>query len=555
MKSRVFNILQFWTNPQEVYLYGVDKAADYDFDEFKAEVRLTAKKTFTEWALITHDQDVYTAYDEDRSYERLIKKIKSEHPDMEPNEVEAEAQSQKYVFEGNFKPKHTHIVIRTKTPLETSQVAKWLGIPDSMVEVPKGRGAFADCLFYLCHEGEKEQAAGKHVYPRDLVKSNFNWQDVLRQSKDMLSNYGQELSIRDFLRSKVRYEGYSIERLIIEFPDYKIDIMNDEQILKKCRKEYVDHIPVPPYRINYYVEGRQGGIGKGIACRALAHCLYPDLEDYECFFEVGSNKVSFDGYNGQPVIIWNDWRSYQLIKTFGRGETFDILDSHPTRAKRNIKYGSTVLTNTINLINSVQPYTEFLNGLAGEYTYDNGINEVQVKAEDKNQAYRRFPIIICLRENDFDVLLNKGVAEGSYEYEQYLSYAQVRGSFANVAQRLTGTAKEQKLISLVEAPLSAGNIIRQRHEEYISDPNQIPDEFEHYGEIIGGQLSMFDTYQAEHAILWPDLYPGETPESVAAELDQHAKVQSQIEMFPILAQHDDPDRSTGDGSASPAGAG
>lgn len=494
MKSRVFNVLQFWKNPQEVYLLGEDKATDYDFDEHKAEIRLSSKKTFTEWALITHDQDVYTEYDEDRSFERLIAKTKKEHPDMDPDEVERVAKSQKYTFAGNVKPKHTHIVVRTKTPLEVSQVAKWLGVPEACVDVPKGRGAFSDCLYYLCHEGEREQLAGKTVYPRDRVISNFDWQALLRQSKEMLSAYGQELNIRDFLRTKVRYEGYSVERLIAEFPDYKVDIMNDEQILKKARKEYIDHLPIPSYRINYYVEGA-GGIGKNIACRALAHSMFPNLEDYECFFEVGGSNVSFEGYNGQPVIIWNDWRAGDFIKRLGgRGEVFDLLDSHPSSTKRHIKYGSVLLTNCVNLINSVQSYTEFLDGLAGSYTYEKDGQQIVMNAEDKNQAYRRFPIIIRLREDDFDVLLNKGIADGTYEYEQYLEYARVRGSFAKIAQRLTGAAKEQKLLDLTYPPSRAAEIVKAKHEQYISDKKQIPPEFENYGEVMEGQLSVDDMF-------------------------------------------------------------
>lgn len=530
MRSHVFNILQFWKNPEECYFLGEDKATDYDFDEYKAEIRLSAKKTFTEWALITHDQDVYTEYDEDQAYERLIKKVKKENPGMEPDEVEREAQRRKYVFAGNKKYKHTHIVARCKTAIEPSQVAKWLGIPVSMVAVPKGRGAFADCLYYLTHEGEKEQAAGKHLYSRDLVKSNFKWQDILRQSKDMLAGYGQELNIRDFLRTKVRYEGYSIERLMAEFPDYKVDIMNDEQVLKKCRKEYIDHIPIPSYRINYYIEGPTGGIGKGIACRALAHSLYPELEDFECFFEVGGKNVSFEGYNGQPVIIWNDWRAQDFLQQFNRGGTFDLLDSHPTSSKRNIKYGSITLTNTINLINSVQPYQEFLDRLAGEYSYMESGAKVEVKAEDKNQAYRRFPIIICLRDHDFDVLLNKGIALGSYEYEQYISYAHVRGSFGEVAKRLSGAAKEQKLISMTKPALAANSIVEEQHRKYISEPDEIPDDMKDYGEVLDGQITL------------EDMLPGATPaELIAAQatydelmhrdlLDPESESQTPIEL-------------------------
>lgn len=45
-----------------------------------------------------------------------------------------------------------------------------------------------------------------------------------------------------------------------------------------------------------------------------ACALYPELEkDDDIFFCIGDGKATFEGYDGQPVIIWNDCKSFELF--------------------------------------------------------------------------------------------------------------------------------------------------------------------------------------------------------------------------------------------------
>ena len=74
------------------------------------------------------------------------------------------------------------------------------------------------------------------------------------------------------------------------------------------------------------------------------------------------------------------------------------------------------LCNEINIVNSVQPWKEFLEGLAGGYTDKYGEEH---EAEDKGQSYRRFPGMIILHEEDYDFMLNKGY---HYTFLIYLKY-------------------------------------------------------------------------------------------------------------------------------------
>jgi hypothetical protein len=157
-----------------------------------------------------------------------------------------------------------------------------------------------------------------------------------------------------------------------------------------------------------------------------------------------------------------------------------MFDPIPSTAAYNVKYGQTKLINPINIINGIETYEDFLNGLAGEYTDKQGIFH---KSEDKGQSYRRFPIIICLREEQFDVLFNKGVMENTREYEQYLGYKNLMGNFAKVAQRFDGQAKEKIAINMLSTCIEGVERFKQNMTQKITDENDIPEEFLNYGKV------------------------------------------------------------------------
>jgi hypothetical protein len=136
------------------------------------------------------------------------------------------------------------------------------------------------------------------------------------------------------------------------------------------------------------------------------------------------------------VIIWNDFRAYTLLQALkGRENVFNVFDTHPTNCRQNVKFGSIRLTNEVNIVNSVESVSQFLDGLAGEYKERNGMLR---HSEDKGQSYRRFPILIPLHEADFDILLNKGVLEGTNGYEQFVEYKHFVGNMERINRRLAG---------------------------------------------------------------------------------------------------------------------
>lgn len=382
------------------------------FDEANI-ISAVAHKTIKKYAYILHDKDVKQKETEGHASFQIGDKIGD----------------------------HYHIAIKCDNAVEISTIAKWFNVPENFVEVVSGANAYMDCVEYLTHEHPAQQAKSKFRYSDDEVKSNHDWRKELdlyqiRRAKKSAS----KLNAKEYYRNEVLYKGMTLRQVIDEDEDaYRTDF----QTLEKMRLLYLQKFAeLPKTRMNYYVSGR-GGVGKGLISRALARNMYPEFKnDDEIFFEVGAENACFEGYDGQPVIIWNDCRAIELLAMLkGRGNVFNIFDTHPTGQRQNVKYSSIRLTNEVNIVNSVDSFTEFLDGLAGEYTDKTGARR---QAEDKGQSYRRFPIIIPLREEDFDILINKGVLEGSKEYLQFVEHCHIRGNLERINRRLANY-QEQKL--------------------------------------------------------------------------------------------------------------
>lgn len=431
MRCRIFNIMQYELHPET-------KEPLIDESKIKKGLRY---RTIKRYAYIKHNKDVYSEKDELN----------------DPNHVA-----------GTPKPDHWHIVIETgSSAVELSTIAKWFEIPENYIDVPKGHGAFLDCVEYLTHESEKQQELGKHKYEDEEVIANFDFRKVLNERQERRLKYGKDLTIKDQLRYDVLKYGKTLVQCQEEDP---VAYSADMATLKRLRLNYLDNKPVPKTRINFYVSGR-GGIGKGLCSKALARSLYPDMiNDDEIFFPIGAKNATFEGYDGQPVIIWNDFRASELLDVLGgRGNVFSIFDTHPTNQRQNIKYGSINLCNKINIINSVDPYIKFLKELAG--------------SEDKNQSYRRVPFIINVHESEFDFLINKGFMFDTSDFEEYIEYKNIQGNLYKLHTSLRGNDDKIKEIEkqMLELPIQKIGEIMEHKEQAIELTDELLSEFEDYG--------------------------------------------------------------------------
>lgn len=453
MRTRIFEIVQYEVNPR------TGESLHFGEDVIKAAL---AHKSIKQWAYIAHTKDPYTQHDWDDYV--------SKYGDEPPWKV------------GDNKDKHWHVVCRCDTALEVDAVAKWFGVPVQQVDIPRGRDAFLDKVEYLTHERTEQQRLGKALYDDAEVVSNFDFRKELDQRAEKKAKYGRDVNERDEIRYKVLYEGMSLRELCKKNP---LAYQNDYSTLDKFRFKYItERAPMPRTRINYYVCGR-GGVGKGLICRAIARSLYPDLDfDDDIYFEVGAKGAPFEGYDGQPVIIWNDRRAYDLLQELnGRGNVFEVFDTHPTRGRQNIKYSSICLCNEVNIVNSVQEYEEFLNGLAGEYKDKSGAVQA---VEDKGQSYRRFPFIIPLHEDDFDLLMNKGFYCGTREYEQYIEYKHIRGNMQRIAEQCgnNDTLAKQIQAQTVQPVVAKHAELLQKLDCDDPDEEAVLEMFKDYGTMV-----------------------------------------------------------------------
>ena len=465
-KWRIFNVMQYEKHPE---------TGETLLTEEQIRVALLSHRTVKRWAYICHDKDVYSALDEEQN------------PDHKAGEV---------------KPRHWHVVLECGSNVEIGVVARWLGVAENFVETAKGAGAFLDCVQYLTHEQEKQQLLGKRLYADSEVKSNFEFRAELDKRAENRAKYNRDLNLKERIRMEVLLNGMTLRQVIDKYP---YEFQQDFAYLERCRIRYISKIaPMPRRRINYYVEG-SGGIGKGLISRALARALIDRdnlLKDDEIFFEVGADRTSFEGYDGQPVLIWNDCRASTLLtKLEGRENVFNVFDPHPADIQQNIKYGSIRLNNEINIVNSVQTWKEFLDELAAEYKRNGRIH----KAEDKRQSYRRFPFFLVLHEEDYDLGMNKGVFDGTREFEQYMMY---RGMQANMRRIVDRCGDNYELYNLETKKIVQP--VTEKHEELKelmahrqqATAEEIAEEFRDSGKQFG-ETVLIDARTGKETVIFP----------------------------------------------------
>ena len=411
-------------------------------------------KTIKRWAWVWHDRDIYTEADEIADRNGQVKT-------------------------GELKFKHVHIMLDIPAKVPISTVARWFGVPPQQVTVMRGRGAFMDGVEYLPHESPRAVEQHKTHYDDDEIHASpgFDFRKELADLQRHRARYGKragEMTPADTMRMHVLHDGWTMKQCRDDDP---LTYSHIKSTLPPLRLDYLIDAPPCPFRINLYIDaggGRiRGGVGKTSLCEYIAEAQFPASEDP--FFTIGNDeRVTFDGYDGQPVIIWDDMRAVDFIKQFGRNGTFRLLDPHPKKIAQQAKHSRVILCNTMNIINGVEPYEQFINGLAGTYIDQGG---VQHEAEDDTQAWRRIPVILRVTEDEFTIWLNKGFVDDDLSsIKTMYMYSMVRANMKGIMRKLDAKAKYRALLPVGKAVQGALETVKTAHDDKISDPDQIPQE-------------------------------------------------------------------------------
>lgn len=490
--GRVFNVVQYEINPIT--------GANLNFGEQNI-LDCISHKSITRYAYIRHDDDHYSEIDcEELKEKGIIKTI------------------------NDIKPPHWHIVLEVPNKCTVSLIAKWLSVPENQVEVPNDRGktpihtkgverVFLECVGYLTHADIRQQALDKTIYPDDRVTANFDWKIEVESANLIRTKYGKELTEKQWYRNEVLTNGLRPKDMA-KNPLLTTAYTNDWMMLDKLRVKYLRlFAPMPTTRFNYYIFGDHGRSGKGLLSRAFARSLFPEIDDDDdLFFSVGGKNVSFDSYDGQPVIIWNDIRPFQLLEIFGdRGNMLDSLDIHPVRKDEHIKHGKLCLVNMVNIFNGIIPYYEFFDGLAGEYKDKNG-QQIRSELSQKEQVYGRFPMVIPISADDFSIMINKGVMQRG-AFTEYYEHKRVISHLKKVHETLSAREDLVKQLDAraVSPMIEAHNEVKQATTKRDDYENMTDDEILAKFSDVGTLLTDDDMKHeySNYVELWKSVYSKE----------------------------------------------
>lgn len=471
MRSRCFFITQN-THYDDREIFSLDQAQS-----------ACDRQGMTEYAYILHDRDTYSAKD-----------IASGNAPVD-------------AVVDDPKADHIHAVVNRKSMATVGTIARAFGVPPQQVE-KKSAKAFLDLVEYLTHEHPDQQDRGKHLYDRSEVVTNVAdlWE---RLDKHKENRKKAQVSLTDIFEaiSNGEMTPDDVRR------DYRHLYVQPNMIshLKKLRADYLRHRPVPPRVATLHITGK-AGTGKDAIGLAVSHTLEMPA------FKTNSDGVVFEGYDGQRCVIWGDCRAASLIRALGHpGAVYNVFSPYPQKEdlpEVNIKYSSAPLAPALNIVTSEVASDEFLSALAGEYEDRSGRKH---KAEGKEQAYRRFPIIIEVEKGRYTVRLNKGYFHGTRDYFEYITLGTFSQDLEGLLRRANNIADPEEraaTIKQIEAQTVAPivEIIKQILD---GDPNAPAEnaeallaDFAHVGTPVAAQTSRInpppmnfavaDTQQSEY---------------------------------------------------------
>lgn len=447
-------------------------------EKLEAETLDNGKPALKRWAWCMHDKD--------RVLEENIEQLHLKDPTST-------------LKIGDPRPAHIHLALEFENAVYNTHLQKISGLPIEFVRKPNAKyNQFMAIATYLSHCRAEEQAKGKHQYPvEEIHYKGFDYVEEVRKY----------LAVRDKKESEIRKSPRHIADMtinMIERGELSVEeakeriketegfsyFLRYEKEFRAARTEFIKrHYEMKP-RINYYIYGASGS-GKSTMSRYLAKSLFPDLQDFECYYTAGAVGVRFDDYEYQPVIIWEDVRAEDLLKEYKREGILNLMELSPKKRSYNIKYGKVTLTHQVNIFTGPVPFEEFAAKLMGAYSEDGKVIEEE---KDKEQALRRFPVIINVLKNEIVVFANSRLFENTKasEYKKYARALNV--DIAKLNANFAGAALDEAFRKIT-APIAKlhNDFMEKMSGDKITDEDDAPFRIE----VVEGYQDVEDSYPAE----------------------------------------------------------
>ncbi len=386
------------------------------------------------------------------NYARIIHN-RDKYTEDEVQEAEREVESgirRSLIKVGELKPEHIHCCLQFKDAVTLSVVARKLGVSELMIRYVRvnrvgGEQTFSDICAYLCHERQPE----KTLYSYDDVVCTFDYSEMMckyvkkQVRKNRANNRLRGVTLAEFKSKHLNMMAAGEESISSFIDKFGYDAYEankkhyDNAVAYYMKTRYQGE----GFRLTYLITG-PSTVGKTPLAKFLACSIFKEIKNpREVFFCTGDNGAVLQSYNGQPVIIWDDYRAIDFLQTFQRKVIFNSLFAvHPDPVDFNIKYGCTVLRHTLNIITCINDINRFTRELVGEYTDRYGYVH---SSEDSYvlQAYKRIWGLSEVTEEDINFQVNTGYYKNSddmpssYYYRQYKKLAIVSNNTRELAEK------------------------------------------------------------------------------------------------------------------------
>lgn len=261
------------------------------------------------------------------NYARVIHN-RDRYTEDEVLEVEEEVKNgirKSSVEVGELKPEHIHCCLQFKDAITLSAVARKLGVSDLMIRyVRKNRlgyeQTFSDICAYLCHERHPD----KTLYLYDDVVCTFDYREMMHKyskkqiRKNMGSSRRREVMSSEFKNKHLNMMAAGEENISCFIDKFGYDAYEankkhyDNAVAYYMKTRYQGE----GFRLTYLITG-PSTVGKTPLAKFLACSIFKEIKNpREVFFCTGDNSTTLQSYNGQPVIIWDDYRAIDFIQTF-----------------------------------------------------------------------------------------------------------------------------------------------------------------------------------------------------------------------------------------------